>query len=453
MTTKWYQINITLQDTNIFNGYLITDSNNIVKKLYHISDKYFIFNLLNEPIYNPFLLNTSIYNLFDYSLYDNTYELPINGELHTFQFDEILFNSEQIYVNSGLESNGSLPDYYIPLVVNSKQVPNLIENPPLIPQITPPVETSSSSWYEIDIILENENIFDGYLITDSNNTIKELYHISDRFYEFNLLKQQVNSPAVFNIYDNVFEISIYGEYYTFEFTDILFSNDIFNGKSAGSNGYDIPDEYYIPITINLNKIPNKLGKPPNVTTLTWYKIKILADDIPVFRGYVSLENNVAKSLYDIIDFEGRYNLLNSDSINNNNFKNIYNVFALPVNDILKYFMFDSILFNNPKISNDTVLTNEKTILKSNHTPEDDSYYIPIVIILNETAPLISKPSCCPVVNSNNKKIPKSLLYSKLLQQNLGKRSSNKINFANLNINPFGSVNGMAGIKTPIRNVF
>ena len=194
-------------------------------------------------------------------------------------------------------------------------------------------------------------------------------------------------------------------------------------------------------------------------SLKWYKINILLEDTNIFNGYVSLENNIATSLYDIQDIDCKYNLLkdNTNNNNNNNYNNNYNnnfnnkynnnynnnynnVLEIPVNDILNYYMFDSIIFNNSNIIN---------------TSQDDTYYIPILITLNETSPLITKPSFCPIVNFNNnaKKFPKSLLYSKILQQNLGKKSSNKINFAKLNINPFGFVNGMPGIKAPLKNIF
>lgn len=75
------------------------------------------------------------------------------------------------------------------------------------------------------------------------------------------------------------------------------------------------------------------------------------------------------------------------------------------------------------------------------------------------------PRCPPVQYSENKNIvntsnnqsslgTKKSIYSNLIQQNIGKKGSSKINFSNLKLNAFGYVEGTpGGINGPIRNTF
>lgn len=76
------------------------------------------------------------------------------------------------------------------------------------------------------------------------------------------------------------------------------------------------------------------------------------------------------------------------------------------------------------------------------------------------------PTCPPIKYSPNKNLtnysfnnPGSLetkksIYSNIIQQHIGKKGFSKLNFAKLNINPFGRTSGSnGGSNTFIKNTF
>lgn len=76
------------------------------------------------------------------------------------------------------------------------------------------------------------------------------------------------------------------------------------------------------------------------------------------------------------------------------------------------------------------------------------------------------PRCPPVKYSENKNISNSStnnlgslgttvsIYSKLIQQNIGKKGASKLNFANLALDPFGGYSGISGgSNSPLKNKF